>query len=78
MPALNITAIRDQFPSLHNLDNGNYYALETMSRLGLESAVRVGLAHYNTLAEIDRLLEVVDGLAKTRHGQAPASVRQTA
>jgi cysteine desulfurase family protein (TIGR01976 family) len=39
--------------------HGNYYALEIMKRLGLENggAVRVGLVHYNTLDEVDRLLE---------------------
>ena len=39
--------------------HGNYYALEIMKRLGLEDggAVRVGLVHYNTLDEVDRLLE---------------------
>jgi cysteine desulfurase family protein (TIGR01976 family) len=39
--------------------SGNYYALEIMKRLGLEDggAVRVGLVHYNTLDEVDRLLE---------------------
>jgi cysteine desulfurase family protein (TIGR01976 family) len=39
--------------------SGNYYALEIMKRLGLEDggAVRVGLVHYNTVAEVDRLLE---------------------
>jgi selenocysteine lyase/cysteine desulfurase len=38
---------------------GNYYALETMKRLGLDEeqgAVRVGIVHYNTAAEVDRLL----------------------
>jgi cysteine desulfurase family protein (TIGR01976 family) len=39
--------------------HGNYYALEIMKRIGLEDggAVRVGLVHYNTLDEVDRLLE---------------------
>jgi cysteine desulfurase family protein (TIGR01976 family) len=39
--------------------HGNYYALEIMHRLGLEDggAVRVGLVHYNTLEEVDHLLE---------------------
>jgi cysteine desulfurase family protein (TIGR01976 family) len=39
--------------------HGNYYALEIMKRLGLDDggAVRVGLVHYNTLEEVDRLLE---------------------
>ena len=39
--------------------NGNYYALSVTQRLGVEETggmVRVGLAHYNTPAEIDRLL----------------------
>jgi cysteine desulfurase family protein (TIGR01976 family) len=39
--------------------HGNYYALEVMKRLGLEDsggAVRVGIAHYNTADEVDRLL----------------------
>jgi cysteine desulfurase family protein (TIGR01976 family) len=44
--------------------NGNYYALRVMERLGLEEsggAVRVGLCHYNTPAEIDRFLSVLGG-----------------
>lgn len=38
--------------------DGNYYALAVTERLGLEASggmVRVGLAHYNTLEEIERL-----------------------
>jgi cysteine desulfurase family protein (TIGR01976 family) len=38
---------------------GNYYAVEVMKRLGLEDAggaVRVGIVHYNTADEVDRLL----------------------
>jgi cysteine desulfurase family protein (TIGR01976 family) len=38
---------------------GNYYALETMRRLGLDEwlgAVRIGIVHYNTAEEVDRLL----------------------
>jgi len=44
--------------------HGNYYALEIMKRLGLEDggAVRVGLVHYNTLDEVDRLLEELSRL----------------
>ena len=48
--------------------DGNYYAITLMERLGLEDtggALRIGLAHYNTLAEVDRLLaalrEIVGG-----------------
>ena len=39
--------------------NGNYYALNLMERLGLEAnggAVRIGLAHYNTVGEIQELV----------------------
>ncbi len=37
--------------------HGNYYALETMRYLGLpDGAVRVGIVHYNTEDEVDRLL----------------------
>ena len=44
---------------------GNYYALETMRRLGLDpdmGAVRAGLVHYNTVEEVDRLLAALDEL----------------
>lgn len=39
--------------------DGNYYALSLSERLGVEAGggmVRIGLAHYNTADEIDRLL----------------------
>ncbi|HYY32860.1 MAG TPA: cysteine desulfurase-like protein [Gaiellaceae bacterium] len=36
---------------------GNYYALEVMEHLGLEDGcLRVGIVHYNTAEEVDRLL----------------------
>jgi cysteine desulfurase family protein (TIGR01976 family) len=43
---------------------GNYYALEIMTRLGLEpgGAVRVGIVHYNTPDEVDRLLDELASL----------------
>lgn len=43
--------------------DGNYYALGIMERLGLEAkggALRLGMAHYNTLNEIDRVLECLE------------------
>jgi selenocysteine lyase/cysteine desulfurase len=43
--------------------DGNYYALAAMERLGLEEsggAVRVGFCHYNTVEEVDRVLEELD------------------
>ena len=38
--------------------HGDYYAVEVMRHLGLEGtgAVRAGIVHYNTAAEVDRLL----------------------
>ena len=42
--------------------DGNYYALALMVKLGLEGhggAVRVGLAHYNTAEEVERLLQTL-------------------
>ncbi len=39
--------------------DGNYYALSVTERLGLEKSggmVRIGLVHYNTRQEIDRML----------------------
>jgi cysteine desulfurase family protein (TIGR01976 family) len=44
--------------------HGDYYALEVMRRLGLEDggAVRVGLVHYNTAEEVDRLLAALGRL----------------
>jgi cysteine desulfurase family protein (TIGR01976 family) len=44
--------------------DGDYYAVEAMERLGLrpEGAVRAGFVHYNTFAEVDRLLEALGEL----------------
>lgn len=42
--------------------DGNYYALSLTERLGVEESggmVRIGLAHYNTAEEIDRLLAIL-------------------
>ena len=43
--------------------NGNFYALSISERLGVEPSgglVRIGLAHYNTLDEVERCLTVID------------------
>jgi cysteine desulfurase family protein (TIGR01976 family) len=43
--------------------DGDYYAVEVMQRLGLaDGAVRAGFVHYNTEAEVDRLLEELSAL----------------
>jgi selenocysteine lyase/cysteine desulfurase len=42
--------------------DGNYYALSVTERLGVEESggmVRIGLVHYNTVQEVDRLLEAL-------------------
>ena len=44
--------------------HGDYYAVEVMRRLGLkDGAVRVGIVHYNTADEVDRLLGELTRLA---------------
>ncbi|HEY3381923.1 MAG TPA: cysteine desulfurase-like protein [Vicinamibacterales bacterium] len=46
--------------------DGHFYALAICERLGLQTSggmVRVGLAHYNTGEEVDRLLNELDRLA---------------
>jgi selenocysteine lyase/cysteine desulfurase len=46
--------------------NGNMYALALTERLGLEDAgglVRLGLVHYNTADEADRVLQALDEIA---------------
>ena len=43
--------------------DGNYYAINLTERLGVEASggmVRIGLTHYNTREEIDRLLDALE------------------
>jgi cysteine desulfurase family protein (TIGR01976 family) len=43
--------------------HGNYFAVEIMKRLGLpDGAVRVGMVHYNTVKEVERLLDALGEL----------------
>lgn len=45
--------------------DGNYYALNLSERLGVEDSggmVRIGLAHYNTRGEVDRLIEELSAI----------------
>ena len=49
--------------------SGNYYALRLMEALGLEEyggAVRVGLAHYNTTEEVDRMIAALSSVPKEK------------
>ncbi len=45
--------------------DGNYYALEVTTALGLEpdGMVRIGLLHYNTASEVERLLKALAALS---------------
>ena len=46
--------------------SGHYYAVAVMDRLGLEDSgglVRIGFVHYNTIDEVDRVLNALAGLA---------------
>ena len=47
--------------------DGNYYAIDLAERLGVQSSggmLRIGLAHYNTAEEVERLLAELRSLAK--------------
>jgi selenocysteine lyase/cysteine desulfurase len=49
--------------------DGNYYALNLSERLGVESQggmLRIGLVHYNTMEEVERLLEALRRFAKSQ------------
>jgi selenocysteine lyase/cysteine desulfurase len=46
--------------------DGNFYALNLSERLGVEAqggVLRIGLVHYNTMGEVDRLLEALEEFA---------------
>lgn len=46
--------------------NGNFYALGLTEKLGIESTggfLRIGLVHYNTIAEVNRALQVIHEIA---------------
>jgi selenocysteine lyase/cysteine desulfurase len=42
--------------------HSSYYALGLHERIGWGEALRIGLAHYNTMAEMDRFNEVLGEL----------------
>jgi selenocysteine lyase/cysteine desulfurase len=47
--------------------DGNYYALNLSERLGLEPTgglLRIGLVHYNTSEEVDRVLAALNELGR--------------
>jgi selenocysteine lyase/cysteine desulfurase len=58
--------------------DGNFYALGLVERLGLEGSgglVRLGLTHYNTAAEVDRVLGVLGRIAAEGGGDAGNGAR---
>jgi selenocysteine lyase/cysteine desulfurase len=58
--------------------HGDFYATGLIERLGLADAggvVRIGLTHYNTVEEVDRLLEVLETVTPAaRSPGRPAAV----
>ena len=49
--------------------DGNYYAINLAERLGVQQSggmLRIGLAHYNTAEEVERLLAELRALAETK------------
>jgi selenocysteine lyase/cysteine desulfurase len=57
--------------------HGNYYALAITERLGVVesgSMVRVGIVHYNTAAEVDRLLAAINIHVEVPHVDYPRQV----
>jgi selenocysteine lyase/cysteine desulfurase len=59
--------------------NGNFYAPGLTEALGIEASgglLRIGLVHYNTLAEIDFLLNQLDELTQ-RASTRPSTLQMT-
>ena len=47
--------------------DGDFYAQGLIERLGLAESggvVRLGLVHYNTVEEVERTLEALEGIAR--------------
>lgn len=57
---------------------GNFYAQRATARLGLgeQGAVRIGLAPYNTEAEIDRLLTALAEVAPSKPATAATGLTE--
>ena len=61
--------------------DGNFYALGLVERLGLEGSgglVRLGLTHYNTADEVDRVVEVLARIAAGAGAGASAAASKIA
>jgi len=68
LDGLDPLAVAEKLAQEHiNVWDGNYYALAVMERLGLEEQggmVRVGLTHYNTFGEIEKLVQMLHTMKK--------------
>jgi selenocysteine lyase/cysteine desulfurase len=51
---------------------GDYYAPGLHERIGWGDALRIGLAHYNTLAEVDGLNQALADLTRAEPGRDTA------
>jgi len=50
--------------------DGNYYALNVTEQLGVESTggfLRIGLVHYNTMEEVERMLGALREIVTSSH-----------
>jgi selenocysteine lyase/cysteine desulfurase len=58
--------------------DGDFYATGLIERLGLapDGVVRIGLTHYNTRAEVDRLVDELEALAHGAAGSATPSLAE--
>jgi len=51
--------------------SGHFYAVEVIARLGLEQVgglIRIGLCHYSTAGEVDRLIDALRTIAAGHKG----------
>lgn len=72
VPTISFTAARPSRDIVHGVDphrigirHGHFFAKRLTDALGLDPAdgvIRVSMVHYNTLEEVDRLIEVLDEL----------------
>ena len=79
---LNLPGVRPADAVLRLAEHGigvwsgtNYYSLGLYERLAWGEAIRVGIAHYNTLDEIDKLTEVLTSLVRHSPGRKPRAAQ---
>jgi len=79
---LNLPGVRPADAVLRLAEHGigvwsgtNYYSLGLYERLAWGEAIRVGIAHYNTLDEIDKLTEVLTSLVRHSPGRKPQAAQ---